>query len=271
MFKKFISYYRNHMGLFILDMVAALTMAGIDLLYPSFTSSFMDKYIPEGNVSAMLTIGLILLLLFILRLFCSHIVNYWGHIMGTRMEFDMRQDLFKKFQTLNFSYYDENKTGVIMSRLVGDLRDITELAHHGPEDIFISLIMLIGTFIILFKTNALFTLLIFPIIIVIIVFSMWRRNKMMAGFRSVRKTHGEINAQIESSIGGVRLTQSFTNEDYEFEKFTDNNENYASSWKGALFQMSVFSSGNNFLIDILNLFLLLLGGLFVYNGSLSFG
>lgn len=271
MFKKFISYYRNHLGLFIIDMIAALIMAGIDLLYPSFTRTFMNDYIPNSNVSAMISVSILLLILFIIRLICNHIVNYWGHIMGCRMEFDMRQDLFKKFQTLNFSYYDENKTGVIMSRLVGDLRDITELAHHGPEDIFISLIMIIGSFIILFNINALFTLLIFPIILLIIIFSLWRRNAMMVGFRRTRQTQGEINAQIESSIGGIRLTKSFANEDYEYQKFTENNERYAASWNNALFQMSVFQSGNNFLIDLLNLALLIIGGLLVYQGSITFG
>ena len=271
MFKKFISYYRNHLGLFILDMIAALLMAGIDLVYPYFTGIFMDDYIPNGKIQSMVIVSLTLLILFIIRLICSHIVNYWGHIMGCKMEFDMRQDLFKKFQSLNFSYYDENKTGVIMSRLVGDLRDITELAHHGPEDIFISLIMIIGSFIILFNINAVFTLSIFPIIILIIIFSMWRRNAMMQGFRATRKTQGEINAQIESSIGGIRLTKSFANEDYEYNKFTENNLNYANSWKNALFQMSIFSSGNTFLIDILNLILLIIGGILVYNNTLTFG
>ncbi|WP_147633160.1 ABC transporter ATP-binding protein [Turicibacter sanguinis] len=271
MFKKFISYYRNHLGLFILDMIAALLMAGIDLVYPYFTGIFMDYYIPNGKIQSMVIVSLTLLILFIIRLICSHIVNYWGHIMGCKMEFDMRQDLFKKFQSLNFSYYDENKTGVIMSRLVGDLRDITELAHHGPEDIFISLIMIIGSFIILFNINAVFTLSIFPIIILIIIFSMWRRNAMMQGFRATRKTQGEINAQIESSIGGIRLTKSFANEDYEYNKFTENNLNYANSWKNALFQMSIFSSGNTFLIDILNLILLIMGGILVYNNTLTFG
>lgn len=271
MFKKFISYYRNHLGLFILDMIAALLMAGIDLVYPYFTGIFMDYYIPNGKIQSMVIVSLTLLILFIIRLICSHIVNYWGHIMGCKMEFDMRQDLFKKFQSLNFSYYDENKTGVIMSRLVGDLRDITELAHHGPEDIFISLIMIIGSFIILFNINAVFTLSIFPIIILIIIFSIWRRNAMMQGFRATRKTQGEINAQIESSIGGIRLTKSFANEDYEYNKFTENNLNYANSWKNALFQMSIFSSGNTFLIDILNLILLIMGGILVYNNTLTFG
>lgn len=271
MFKKFISYYRNHLGLFILDMIAALLMAGIDLVYPYFTGIFMDDYIPNGKIQSMVIVSLTLLILFIIRLICSHIVNYWGHIMGCKMEFDMRQDLFKKFQSLNFSYYDENKTGVIMSRLVGDLRDITELAHHGPEDIFISLIMIIGSFIILFNINAVFTLSIFPIIILIIIFSMWRRNAMMQGFRATRKTQGEINAQIESSIGGIRLTKSFANEDYEYNKFTENNLNYANSWKNALFQMSIFSSGNTFLIDILNLILLIMGGILVYKNTLTFG
>ncbi len=271
MLKTFISYYKNHMGLFILDMFAAFSMAAIDLIYPSFTSTFIDKLIPSRNVSAMLTLLAILFFLFLIRLVLSYIVNYYGHVMGTRMERDMRLDLFKKIQTLNFSYFDNNKTGVIMSRLVGDLRDIAELAHHGPEDLFISLVMIIGTFIILFNVNATFTLLIFPIIIVMIIFSVWRRKKMMQGFRDVRVTHAEINAQIESSLGGVRLTQSFTNEDYELQKFEVNNSSYSDAWGGAYKQMGIFSSGNNFFIDILNLTMLGLGGYFIYTGSLTFG
>ena len=259
------------MGLFILDMLAALTMSAIDLIYPSFTSTFIDKLIPQQNVSGMLNLVIILFFLFVIRLGLSYFVEYYGHVMGTRMERDMRMDLFKKIQTLNFSYFDNNKTGVIMSRLVGDLRDIAELAHHGPEDLFISLVMIIGTFIILFNINPLFTTIIFVIIIFVVIFSMWRRQKMMHAFRTVRQTHADINAQIESSLGGIRLTQSFTNEDFELEKFKHNNEHYSDAWSGAYKQMGIFSGGNNFLIDILNLTMLGLGGYFVYLGTLTFG
>ncbi|MGL6248721.1 MAG: ABC transporter ATP-binding protein, partial [Culicoidibacterales bacterium] len=209
--------------------------------------------------------------LFVLRLACSYVVNYWGHIMGTNIEHDMRRDLFKKFQLLSFSYYDENKTGTIMTRITGDLRDITELAHHGPEDLLISIIMLVGSFFILLSMNVAFTLIIFPIVILIIWFSLSRRDKMMRGFREIRKTHGEINSTIESSIGGIRLVQSFANEDFENERFRENNERYRNSWHGAYKQMAIFSSGNNFLIDMLNLVVLVVGALFVIQGQLAFG
>ncbi|MGL4953023.1 MAG: ABC transporter ATP-binding protein, partial [Culicoidibacterales bacterium] len=198
MFTRFISYYRPHRKLFVLDMTAALFMAGIDLIYPAFTARFIDDFIPNQNVSAIFVFIGILFGLFVLRLACSYVVNYWGHIMGTNIEHDMRRDLFKKFQLLSFSYYDENKTGTIMTRITGDLRDITELAHHGPEDLLISIIMLVGSFFILLSMNVAFTLIIFPIVILIIWFSLSRRDKMMRGFREIRKTHGEINSTIES-------------------------------------------------------------------------
>lgn len=271
MFKRFTSYYRPHWRLFAIDMTAALFMAGIDLVYPAFTARFIDDFIPNENLSAIFVFIGILLGLFLFRLVCSFVVNYWGHIMGTSIEHDMRRDLFKKFQILPFSYYDENKTGTVMTRITGDLRDITELAHHGPEDLLISVIMLIGSFSILFSMNATFTLIIFPIVIIIIWFSLSRRDKMMRGFREIRKTHGEINSTIESSIGGIRLVQSFTNEDFENERFRTNNERYRDSWRDAYKQMAIFSSGNNFLIDILNLFVLVFGAIFVIRGELAFG
>lgn len=271
MFKRFIRYYRPHLGLFIFDMSAAFIMAAIDLLYPAVTARFIDDYIPNNNLSAIFVFVGILLALFILRFACSYVVNYWGHIMGTNIEHDMRRDLFKKFQVLPFSYYDENKTGTIMTRITGDLRDITELAHHGPEDLLISVLMLVGSFAILLTMNATFTLIIFPIVFIIIWFSLSRRDKMMRGFREIRKTHGEINSTIESSIGGIRLVQSFTNEDFENERFRENNERYRNSWHGAYKQMAIFSSGNNFLIDMLNLVVLIVGALFVMQGQLAFG
>ncbi|MGL4973351.1 MAG: ABC transporter ATP-binding protein [Culicoidibacterales bacterium] len=271
MFSRFISYYRPHRKLFVLDMMAALFMAGIDLIYPAFTARFIDDFIPNNNVSAIFVFVGILFALFVLRLACSYVVNYWGHIMGTNIEHDMRRDLFKKFQLLPFSYYDENKTGTIMTRITGDLRDITELAHHGPEDLLISIIMLVGSFFILLSMNVAFTLMIFPIVFIIIWFSLSRRNKMMQGFREIRKTHGEINSTIESSIGGIRLVQSFANEDFENERFRENNERYRNSWHGAYKKMAIFTSGNNFLIDMLNLVVLIVGALFVIQGQLAFG
>src|SRR5699024_10696899 len=157
--------------------------------------------------------------LFILRYISYYIVSYWGHVLGVYIEHDMRRDLFSHLQTLPFSYYDNTKTGHIMSRLVNDLRDITELAHHGPEDLFISLVMLIGSFIMLIRIDWRLTAIIYAFIPLIIWFTISKRKKMEDSFRRVRREIADVNAQLENSISGVRVAQSFTNEDYEIEKF----------------------------------------------------
>ncbi len=271
MIRRFISYYKNHLFLFIIDMAAALLIAGLDLLFPAVTEQFIDDYIPNKNLRMMIIVSLVLLLLYIIKILFQIIVNYWGHIMGTRIEHDMRADLFKKIETLNFSYFDEHKTGMIMSRLVGDLRDIAEMAHHVPEDLFISILMLSGSLGILFYYDYRLFFTSLGFVVILLLFSIISRKEMLNGFRNVRVEHAEINSQIESSIGGIRLSQSFTNEDYEYEKFSKNNKKYRDSWGSAYRAMTVFSTGNDFIISVFNIVILLLGGYLLYTENIKPG
>jgi len=252
-------------------MFCALSLAGIDLVFPYATRLFMDDFIPNQNSQAMINFGIILFLLIILRFACNYFVLFWGHIMGSRIEKDIRRDLFQKFQSLNFSYFDENQTGQIMSRLVGDLRDISEMAHHGPEDLFISIVMFCGTFIILSQINLALTAVILPIIILVVVFTWFLRKRMRNANRTIKHTLGEINAQIGNSIGGIRLMQSFTNEKKELEKFDVNNDRYYRSWFEFYNCMGWFHGGNTFLLDLTNIIVLVFGGFQVMQGNMSYG
>jgi ATP-binding cassette, subfamily B, bacterial len=271
MIRRFISYYKNHMKLFLLDMTAAVIMAGMDLIFPLFTGRFIDNYIPNKNIIMISKVAFFLFGLYVIRIFLQIIINYYGHIMGTRIEHDMRADLFKKIEKLNFSYFNDNKTGTIMSRLVGDLREVSEMAHHVPEDLMISIMMLFGSMTILFIFSYKLALLALFFIILLLIFSFNRRKAMLNSFRHVRVEHAEINSQIESSIGGIRLTQSFTNEDYEYEKFSKNNRKYRNSWGGAYKSMTVFSTGNDFIINLFYLSVLVFGGILVYGNELRTG
>jgi len=251
--------------------VASSTVAILSLIFPTVTRVFIDDLIPNKKLDQILTLALILVGLYIVRALLSFVVEFWGHVMGTRIERDMRGDLFKKLQLLDVDYFDENKTGVIMTKLVGNLRDISEMAHHAPETIFVSTIMIIGSFILLVKISVLFTVVIFAFIFFLIIYMFLRRKKMMESFRSTRETHANINSQVESSVGGVRLTKAYTNEAFEIDKFNDINESYQHSWKEAYFQMGIFSSGTSFIIDMINVTVLALGAYFVANGEFSLG
>jgi ATP-binding cassette, subfamily B, bacterial len=271
MVKRFASYYKNHMGLFIIDMIAAILMSSLELVLPFISGKFLDDYIPDRNMAMIIQTALILLGLYVLRIFMQIIVNYYGHIMGTRIEHDMRGDLFKKIENLNYSYFNDNKTGTIMSRLVGDLRDIAEMAHHVPEDILISIMMLIGALAFIFSYSVALALLAIVFMVLLLAYSFNRRVAMLNGFRKVRREHAEINSQIESSVGGIRLTQSFTNENYEYDKFSRNNQAYRESWREAYKAMTTFSTGNDFIINIFYLSMLVFGGYLLYNGEISEG
>ncbi|MCL1948257.1 MAG: ABC transporter ATP-binding protein/permease [Turicibacter sp.] len=271
MIRRFASYYKPHKKLFVFDMLCAAMLAAIDLVFPYATRVFMNDFIPNDNRHGMVVFGIVLFGLIIVRLACNYFVLFWGHIMGARIEKDIRRDLFKKFQTLNFSYFDENQTGKIMSRLVGDLRELSELAHHGPEDIFISTIMFFGTFAILSTINLNLTLVMIPIVLMIVVFTYFLRNWMKRSTRKIKETQADINAQIENSIGGIRLMKSFNNEEKELEKFDANNERYYRSWFDFYNCIGWFQSGNNFLLDFANVALLVVGGFLVLNAEMSAG
>jgi len=271
MLKKFLSYYKNHRFLLFIDLLASSLVAALGLLFPSVTRIFIDDIIPNKKYDAILTFALVLIGLYIVRSFFEFVIEFWGHVMGTKIEKDMRKDLFRKLQLLDVDYFDENKTGVIMTKLVGNLRDISEMAHHAPETIFVSTIMIVGSFILLFSINPLFTIIVFGFVAILILYMILRRRKMMNSFRATRETHAEINSQVESSVGGVRLTKAYTNEEFEIGKFNNINESYQHSWRDAYFQMSVYSAGTTFIISLINVTVLALGAYYVGIGKITLG
>jgi len=260
MLKRFVAYYKPHLFLFTIDMICAFLIAGIDLFFPSIARKALDVYIPQRDLKGIIMISIFLGTLFIFRAFFTYVVNYWGHMVGVRMEYNMRKDIFSHIQTLSFSFFDKVRTGRIMSRIVNDLRDITELAHHGPEDLFISFVTLIGAFIILVRTDWRLTLVIFTYLPFIIWFGMQKRKKMSKAFMDERKKIAEVNAQLENSISGIRITQSFTNENLERKKFDEGNKKFVEARKRAFKAMAEMFSGIDLLTNSLKLTVLLLGG-----------
>ena len=252
-------------------MFFAFLISVSDLIFPVFTRKMINEIIPNGRMDLLIRWTIIMSLLFVLRYISNYIVAYWGHLLGVRIEHDMRGDIFSHLQTLPFSYFDNNKTGHIMSRIVNDLRDITELAHHGPEDLFISLVMLLGSFIVLIRIEWRLTLILYASIPIIIWFVISKRNKMSNSFREVRKKIANVNSQLENSISGVRVAKSFTNEDYEIEKFNRGNLEFSDARKGSYKVMAEFEAGIGIMASILNLLVISLGGYFVYRDIINFG
>jgi len=269
--KKFIAYYKPYYKLFLLDMFCALMIAGIDLVFPLMTRQFINDFIPNGKMRLFFIFVGVLIALAVLRAILNYIVDYWGHIVGTRMERDMRKDLFQHIQTLSFDFFDNVKTGHIMSRIINDLREISELAHHGPEDIFLSIVMLIGSFIILMLIDWKLTLIIYSFLPFLIYYAISKRKKMTKAFRLVRKKIAAVNAQVENSISGIRVAKSYTNEDFEIEKFDEGNQRFNDSREYAYKAMAEFFSGIFFLSNLLNIMALSIGGFFVYKGIINIG
>lgn len=271
MLKRFIRYYKPHMNLFYLDFGCAFIMAGLDLVFPMAVRAVIDQILPDRDVRLLLWVAGGLLLLYVIRVLLQYTVDYWGHVLGVSIEYDMRRDLFDHIQKLSFRYFDNTKTGHIMSRLVNDLNEIAEMAHHAPEDLFIAVITLSGAFAIMLTINwqlALFTFLLVP-------FMLWfaiRKNKrMQTAFRDMRLKVADINARVEDSISGVRVVKSFTNERYEKEKFKAENRNYRQSKQNAYHVMAQFFSGINLFSNLINLVVITGGGLLVHSGAMTLG
>ncbi len=271
MIKRFIQYYKPHKKLLYIDMFFAMMLSLFDLIFPMFTRTVINDIIPNKQMDVLIKWSIFMIFIFILRYISTYIVAYWGHILGVRIEQDMRRDIFGHLQTLPYSYYDANKTGHIMSRIVNDLRDITELAHHGPEDLFISLIVLVGSFIILLGVEWRLTLIIFAFIPIMIGFGMSKRKRMEEAFYEVRSEIADINAQLENSISGIRVAKSFTNEEFEEYKFSLGNEAYSKARKKAYKVMAEFMAGIEIISSILNLLVISVGGYFVYIELISVG
>lgn len=271
MLKTLMGYYKPHLAIFIADMVAALLLALADLFYPMVTRQIMNNYVPNQNMQLFVRALLILLAVFIAKIFLNYFVLSWGHIMGTRMQADMRRDLFHQMQRLPFSFFDEHKTGSLMSRLVNDLMEISELCHHGPEDLFISLISFVGAFIILARIDLLLTFIIFLVLPLIILFGLFMRLKLRRAFVRRRETTAAINAEIENSLSGIRVAKAFANMPFEEEKFARTSGEFVKASGQAYMVMGQFHSGMSFGVDFLTFAGVGAAGLFALMGRINIG
>ncbi len=267
--KRFISYYKPHLRLFICDMACSLASASLGLLFPLVTKRIMDVTIPHGDLNELILLAALLVGIYLSISLFTFFINYWGHMVGVRIEADIREDLFSHLQKLSFKYYDKNRTGQIMSKILNDLFDITELAHHGPEDVFISLVMFFGSAVILFNIEWRLTLCILVMLPVIAWFALTKRKKMRKAFSDVRVKIADVNSQVENSISGIRVVQSFTNEAHEIEKFNEGNGLFKGAKKASYNAMAVFVSGMGFLTNISNALVLIIGGICVIDGSMN--
>ncbi|HWR39095.1 MAG TPA: ABC transporter ATP-binding protein [Patescibacteria group bacterium] len=271
MIRYFFPYYRSHLPLFILDFSCALLMSGMELIFPLAVRKMIDDVLPAGDVALLSWGAAGLFLLYMGYAGLQYTVDYLGHVLGARMEFDMRRDLFDHVQKLSFTYFDNTKTAHIMSRIVNDLNEIAELAHHGPEDLFVVLVIMIGSFTILLNVNWQLALLLLAFIPVLLWFALVKNRQMKAVFRDMRLRIADINAQVEDSIAGVRLVKSFTNEWYEQEKFCQGNTNFRVSKEKAFRVMGGYYAGITFVSNIMNLTALAAGGYLVCQNRLSIG
>lgn len=276
MFKRFISYYKPYKKLFILDMIASFLISLIGMGYPILTRTILNDIVPseeitqDDKIKFIIIIGISLLIIYIIRMLLRFFVQYKGHVMGVRMQSDMRRDMFKKLQQLPFSYYDENETGKIMSRMTNDLQDVSELAHHGPENLFISGVSLIASFIYLLTIEWRFALILLASVPIMVLVSVFTRKQMRKAFTETRKSIAMINASTESSISGIRVTKAFNNTDKELEKFEKSNKSYVNARSVAYKAMGQFQSSTMFITDLFNVILLSVGGLLVTLGTGDF-
>lgn len=270
MLKRFLAYYKPHMTVFTLDMLASLFVSFIGIVYPMVTRLMLNTLIPERKYRLIVIAGLALLLLYLVRMLLNYFIQYYGHVMGVKMQTRMRTDMFAHLQKLPYSFYDANETGKIMSRMTNDLFEVSELAHHGPENLIISAISIITSFIYLSSINIWLTLIIFACVPFLIVISLLLKNKMRDSFAESRVANAQINASLESSISGIRVTKAFCNSKKEQEKFEVGNDYYTSSRSRAYKAMGQFHSGTSFITDIFNVIVLIAGGFFLYNGEINF-
>ena len=273
MLKRFLAYYKPHKLMLTLDMLASLVIALVGMVYPIITEKMLNAFLGETEVDNMarliITASLAVLALYIIRLFLRYFVQYYGHMIGTGMQAQMRRDLFNHIQKLPFSFYDENETGKIMTRMTSDLFEISELAHHGPENLLISTATFIAAFIYLWSIDWLLTLIIYASVPILIIVAIYFRKKMRSAFTERRQGNAIINASLESSISGIRVTKAYTNQKKETEKFEVGNNAFVQACKKAYDAMGKFHSGTSFITDIFNVIILIAGGLFINAGRID--
>ena len=269
--RRFAAYYKPHKKLFCLDMGASVLVSFIGLVYPVITRTMLNTLIPEKNYRMIVILGVTLLCMYIAKMLLNYFIQYQGHMMGVYMQARMRSDMFEHLEKLPYSFYDNHETGKIMSRMTNDLFDVTELAHHGPENLIISVLSILISFIYLSSINIWLTLIVFACVPFLIIISYSLRQKMRKAFRETRSAMADINASLESSISGIRVTKAFTNADKEQEKFEEGNTRFKRARKDSYSAMGKFHSGNTFVTDIFNVVVLIAGGLFLYNEKINFG
>lgn len=271
LFKKFSKYYKPYLFLFYMDLFCALIVSAIDLSFPLILNILnRGVFLGDGEniIKIIGYVGVLLLVMYVVRYFAQYFITSWGHIMGARMESDMRQDLFSHLQKLSFSYYDKNNTGDMMSRIVSDLFDISELAHHGPENIFMSVLKITGSFIILFLMNAKLTFILIGVTLVMILFSYFRNKKMRAVFMDNRLKISGVNSRVQDSLSGIRVVKSFVNESYENERFQESNQTFLESKNRSYRTMGGYMAGNSFFQGLFYTIIIVVGGIFIAKDEL---
>lgn len=271
MIKRFIAYYKPHRVLFIIDMLCSVIIALCDLIYPIIAKNIINVYVPARALNAILYATLLLTFIYLLKYALNYYVCYWGHVVGVRMQADMRRDLFAHLEKLPFSFFDETKSGTLMSRLISDLFEVSELAHHGPEQLILSVMMLVGSFVMLSMINLPLTLIIFCVVPLIICFAVLLRRKMRDAFRHSREQIAEVNANIETALSGIRVSRAYTTEPQELQKFERENRLFVTFRSKALQVMGFFHASMNFFTDVLYLVVLVAGGLFYFYGKIDIG
>ena len=270
MVKRFLAYYRPHKKLFTLDMCASLMVSVIGVVYPIVTRTMLNDFIPNRKYNSIIIAGAALLAIYLIRMGLRFFIQYMGHVMGTRMQAEMRSDMFNHLQSLPYSYYDEHETGKIMSRMTNDLFDISELAHHGPENAIIASITLVVSIVYLATVNIWLALIILCALPLLLAVAVLLNGRMRAAFRQTKEALAVINGSIESSIAGIRVTKAFTNADKESEKFEEGNTEFLTARGKAYKYMAQFFSSTQFITDLFNVIVLIAGGLFLYAGRITF-
>jgi len=270
--KAFIRYYRPYKGMFFMDMFCSTILSGIDIFFPVLVKYLLDEVYgkrPANMLEIILLSAAGLLVLYVIRYFCQYYITSWGHIMGARMEADMRRDLFSHLQKMSFSFFDDSNTGKLMSRITNDLFEIAELAHHGPEDVFISILKIIGSVVVLITIDVRVTLILLGLTAFIAAFTAFYNLKMRAVFAKNREKIAQVNARIQDSLAGIRVVKSFSNEVMELNKFDADNHEFVKTREDSYTIMGRFFSGNSFLQGILYITVLVVGGIFVTRGTIG--
>ena len=262
MLRRFAAYFAPHKGLFIADNAAGVVLAVCDLFYPNITRDILNKHIPAGDFKMIGILAAVLLGIYLLKMYLTYFTGYYGHLLGVRIQADMRRDMFSHLEKLPFSYFDNNKTGALMSRLTSDLFDVSELAHHGPQDLLISAILFVGSFILMALINLPLTLICFCLVPILFYITMRKRREMSAAFRLAKAEMGEINAGLENSISGIRISKAYTSRESEEERFAEGNARYIDARRRSVKVMGEFQASSTFTSDVLMLVVLIAGGLF---------